>query len=440
MLLISVLIKKVIKVQRLLAPTFGQINAHSMYIEFAKETIFYFLYNFFRNHFFIPPFLNKCIRAQKNNTITTDNKIRYFVIFLLDFTFKILLLHCMKPETIKKILVTRFSAMGDVAMLAPVVSLVALQHPELRITVLTRKKFVPLFGWVPSNVEVKGINLSDYKGVFGLERLFNSLRKQGFDAVADLHDVLRTKYLHTRFRLTRTKVAVIDKQRKLKHAFIGHGMDADALRPMYERYADVFRRLGIEVSLNTDEKLFNLKHEDYQYVTKLAGKKATGDKWIGIAPFAAHETKIYPLQKMQEVVNWCAQQGYKVFLFGGGDTEKSILETWEKEGITNTIGRLSGLHNELLLISRLDLMVCMDSSNMHIAAMLGVPTLSIWGATHPNAGFFPWGTSRQNTIEIIDLPCRPCSIYGSKPCKTGDFRCMNDISAELIEKRIAELL
>lgn len=345
-----------------------------------------------------------------------------------------------ETKKIKKILVTRFSAMGDVAMVVPVLTLVARQHPELRITMVTRKKFVPLFEWVPPNIEVKGIEMDNYKGIAGLERLFGSLNKQGFDAYADLHDVLRTKYLHTRFRLTRTKVAVIDKQRKQKHAFIGHGTEAEPMRPMYERYADVFRRLGIEVDLSEKGRLFDLRREDFRHVTRLTGKKQEGEKWVGIAPFAAHETKIYPLGRMQEIARWCAEQGYRVFLFGGGEKEKAVLNSWEQKEISSTAGRLEGLHNELLLISQLDLMLCMDSANMHMAAMMGVPTLSIWGATHPNAGFMPWGTGRGDVVERAELECRPCSIYGNKPCKRNDFRCMNDIATEQIEKRIVELL
>ena len=128
-------------------------------------------------------------------------------------------------KEIKRLLVIRFSAMGDVAMTVPVVTLLARQHPDLRITMLTRHKFVPLFEWVPSNVEVRGIDLNNYKGLLGLERLFSELRRQDFDAVADLHDVLRTKYLHSRFRMTHAQVAVIDKERKQKRAFIGHALD-----------------------------------------------------------------------------------------------------------------------------------------------------------------------------------------------------------------------
>ena len=347
----------------------------------------------------------------------------------------------MKGKEIKKILAMRFSAMGDVAMTVPVLTELARQNPELRITMVTRKKFLPLFEWVPSNIEVKGIELSDYKGVIGLERLFSILRgSQDFDAVADLHDVLRTKYLHSRFRLTKARVAVIDKGRSQKHAFLGHGSDHSPLRPMFERYADVFRSLGLNLTLHYDRPLFDLRGEKYLPIWQFAGKKATADRWIGIAPFAAHPTKTYPLEQMKQVVDGCRERGYHVFLFGAGAEEAAILQSWEETGVQSVCGRLGGLRGELLLMSKLNLMVCMDSANMHMAAMLGVPTLSIWGATHPDAGFMAWNTTPADIIEADGLTCRPCSIYGSKPCKLGDHRCMRQISPLTILDRIDKKL
>jgi ADP-heptose:LPS heptosyltransferase len=344
------------------------------------------------------------------------------------------------PKEIKRLLAMRFSAMGDVAMTVPVLTQLARQHPDLRITMLTRKKFLPLFEWVPSNVEVKGIDLANYKGLLGLERLFSMLHKQGFDAVADLHDVLRTKYLHNRFRMTSARVAVINKGRKLKREILGHGTDHDPLPSMFERYADVFRQLGLSLELHPDEPIIDLKNEDFLPITRFAGKKEPGERWIGIAPFAAHDPKMYPLYMMGDVIALCTEYGYKVFLFGAGDKEAAQLERFEDENVKSICRRLGGLHDELLLMSRLDLMLCMDSANMHMAAMLGVPTLSIWGATHPSAGFLPWNTTRADIIELTDLPCRPCSVYGNKTCKLKDLRCMTQITPDIVADRIVEKL
>ena len=348
----------------------------------------------------------------------------------------------MKQKDLSKILAIRLSAFGDVAMTVPVVTLLARQHPQLRITLLTRSRFVPLFEWVPANVTVRGINLDDYKGLTGLSRLYALLQKNGFDAVADLHDVLRTKYLRTRFRLSGTRVAVIDKGRKQKHAIIGHAAETGPLKPMFQRYAEVFGELGFPVDLTAPlpaGRLFDLSDEDFIPIRAFAGKKHPGEKWVGIAPFAAHEPKIYPLEKMRLAADMLLEKGYKIFLFGAGKQESEELATWQCDNMRSVSGQLGGMHEELLLISQLDLMISMDSANMHLAAMLGTPTLSIWGATHPFAGFQAWKQPAESILQVGDLPCRPCSIYGNKPCHFGDLRCMNRIAPEDIVARTEQI-
>ena len=126
----------------------------------------------------------------------------------------------------------------------------------------------------------------------------------------------------------------------------------------------------------------------------------------------------------------------RVFLFGGGAHEKEILNAWEKKypNVISVAGKLK-MDEELVLMSRLDVMESMDSGNMHLASLVGTPVVSIWGATHPYAGFMGWHQSPDNAVQL-DLPCRPCSIYGNKPCMRGDFACMKNISPELIIEKI----
>lgn len=348
-----------------------------------------------------------------------------------------------KDTPIKRLLAIRFSAMGDAAMTVPVLHALATQHPDLRITMLTRTRFVPLFEWLPANVQVKGIDLEQYDGIVGLTRLHNLLKQGCFDAVADLHDVLRSKYLRTCFSMAGTRVAVVDKGRKEKKELIGNGLRHTALLPMTERYANVFRSLGLTVDL-TQPMQIDLRNESFTAVRAVAGRKAEGEHWVGVAPFAAHMQKVYPLNRMQQVVNQLAENGCKVFLFGAGQVEGETLAAWERDytrgathpskgTVLNLCGKLGGLKNEMLLISQLDVMITMDSANMHIASIFGTPVLSIWGATHPKAGFRGYGQPHGREVQL-DLPCRPCSIYGKTPCRFGDLRCMNIPVKTIVEK------
>lgn len=340
-----------------------------------------------------------------------------------------------KESYLTRMLILRFSAMGDVAMTVPVIHSLASQHRDLRITVVTRNRFVAMFQWLPANVEVKGFDIDAYEGVTGLTKLFNELKKTKYDIVADLHDVLRTKYLRTCFRMAGAKVAVVDKGKKEKNALIGKGQTAEALKPMVERYAEVFKELGYPVEVDF-KKAFNPLTENFKDVRDVVGKKSEGEKWIGIAPFAAHPQKVYPLDKMHKVANMLCDKGYKVFLFGAGN-ERQELESWEREGVKSVCGQLGNLTNEMLLMSQLDVMISMDSANMHIASLVGTPVVSVWGATHPKAGFVGYGQGTDGIVEM-DLPCRPCSIYGNQPCKLGDTKCLNDILPERIVQKVED--
>lgn len=378
--------------------------------------------------------------------------IKNKIIFILFFSRFSLPLHpitsrfmfgSQHDKTIKRLLVMRFSAMGDAAMTVPVLYALATQHPELRITMLTRTRFVPMFEWLPSNVQVRGIDFSEQDGIIGLTKIYNKLKEENFDAVADLHDVLRSKYIRTCFAMAGTKVARVNKGRKEKKELIGNGQTHAALKPMTERYAEVFRSLGFSIDLNQHLKI-DLRSEDFAPMRNLIGRKQTGEKWVGVAPFAAHIQKVYPLDKMQQVVNALAKEGCKVLLFGAGKKEGDILKTWEQEYqgkkgcVMSVCGKMGGLKNEMLLMSQLDLMLSMDSANMHIASIFGIRVLSIWGATHPKAGFSGYGQSPDTEMQI-DLPCRPCSIYGKKPCKYGDLHCMNIPSETIVSKALKEL-
>lgn len=334
----------------------------------------------------------------------------------------------------------RFSAMGDVAMIAPVVNCLATQHPEVELTVLTRRAFTTFFRWLPANVHTIGIDLDEYKALTGLNRLFKELKSRHFDAVADLHCVLRSKYLTFRFKLAGVKTAVIDKGRNEKKKIMGRGRFSQPLMPTTDRYARTFRKLGLPVDLKP-LNCFHSKPSDYDKLNELYGIKSSDERWVGVAPFAAHENKMYPLDRMETVVRALSETGCKVFLFGAGKKEREILERWDDgSSVFSTCGKLGGLDQEMLLMSELDVMLAMDSANMHIASLVGIPVVSIWGSTHPNAGFIPWQQNPDNIIQDNTLDCRPCSVYGKAPCKFGDRRCMTRISQELIISKIKEVI
>ncbi|WP_321436070.1 glycosyltransferase family 9 protein [uncultured Bacteroides sp.] len=341
-----------------------------------------------------------------------------------------------------KILIIRFSAIGDVAMTIPVIHSLALQHPELEITVLSRAILQPLFIGLPGNVHFMGADLhGKHKGLLGLHRLFyNELKVMDFDYVADLHDVLRTKIIRLRFKLMGIPTAYIHKGRLGKKRLTSrYHKVLENQKSSFRRYTDVFKVLGFPIQLNFTS-IYGEGRGDITQIQEITGEKGDS-KWIGIAPFAKHKGKVLPLDKQGEVIAHFAKDSrVKIFLFGGGKKEESILSTWASKypNVISLIGKLN-MNTELILMSHLDAMVSMDSANMHLASLVNAPVVSVWGATHPYCGFMGWKQSPMNAVQV-DLPCRPCSVFGNKSCYRKDYACLNQITSDMVIKKIESII
>lgn len=294
------------------------------------------------------------------------------------------------------------------------------QNPGVEIIMVSRKNFEALFAEIP-NVTFKGIDLDDYKGLFGLSKLSNELIKEFKpDCVANLHDVIRTKILDRIYRRKGLKVFKIDKGKEEKeHLTDVWNLEKKQLKKTVERYADVFRSMGFKVELS---------HQ----LRPLSEHKSG----IGFAPFAQHTGKMLPLEKSYELVKILAKK-HTIYFFGGGKKEKETLEKWEREipNTKNLAGTLN-LTEELNHIAELELMISMDSANMHLASLVGTRCVSIWGATHPYAGFLGFGQSEEDVVQVKDLSCRPCSVFGDKECYRGDWACLEEFDIQKVVDRV----
>lgn len=342
------------------------------------------------------------------------------------------------------LLLIRFSALGDIAMTVPVVYELALRYPHLRITVLSQPFARPLFEPFMPRISFMGADIKrEYRGVKGLNSLYRRLIAKKFTAIADLHDVLRTKYLRTRFNIGRYQVEHIDKHRALKRRLIASPQHCPSLPTSFQNYADVLARLGYPISLNAFRTIFPDGLPSLRRLPESIGEKRSFQQWIGIAPFAAHPGKTYPQTQLITLIETLIRRhpSCRIFLFGGGMRELQQLDRMAARfpHCINASGTLGQLQQELILMAHLDVMISMDSGNMHLASLTATPVVSIWGATHPKAGFMGWKQPEEYAVQT-DLPCRPCSIFGNRPCHRGDYACMTQISPEQIADRIDEVL
>ncbi len=336
-----------------------------------------------------------------------------------------------------KVLLTRLSAFGDVAMLVPVVWSVARAYPQDEFVVLTRSAFAPLFQSLGENISVKTFDAGGkHQGFRGLLRLAKEIRGEKFTHFADVHNVLRSKVLRFLLRCNGLKTKHIHKGRAEKKRMLRTKQTAPPLTHTVERYRAVLQALGFPFEISF-RGIFADKHPHFSQLGSFAPQ--TGERRIGIAPFAKHQGKIYPLPQMEEVIKILNDKGFTIFLFGGKGDEEKVLHTWADKypNAHSVVGKLS-LKEELMLIYSLSVLLSMDSANMHLATLVGTPVVSVWGATHPSLGFSPYGQGCENIIQT-PLDCRPCSVFGNAPCvrKGDEYACLRQISPQTIVDKMA---
>lgn len=348
----------------------------------------------------------------------------------------------------QKILIVRFSALGDMALLVPVVRSFVATYRDVEVTVVTRPKFATMFYDIERVVAIPADVDYTYTGMFGMRDLFRMLiRKAEYEVVIDMHDHIRTMILRTFFRIFGTRVVVFDKGRNEKKAFAQRVEKVEKpLMHAVTRYQKAFEKAGYSFNL-LDPPYFVINDSLNAAASEWLAQKQIfkKEKWIGLAPFAMHATKIWPLENYTSVIEAVLEKmPAKFFLFGGGAKEIRFFESLERRFPGHCVvaaGQLK-LRQEIALMQQLDLMVAVDSANMHLATLADVPVLSIWGGTHPDIGFGPFRKGQESIIQIprTQLPCRPCSVYGRDSCYVGGFPCLTRITSESIASRILQRL
>lgn len=330
----------------------------------------------------------------------------------------------------RHIYITRFSAIGDIAISAPLVRAYAEANPDIEFTMVSQPMMKILFEGVDNlhflPTDFKRMNNS----IFSLIKLSKKIREGGATEIADLHNSLRSRVIRLLLSFNGIKSAVIWKSRFKRKALTRRYFKLfQPIATSQRRYEKVFVDLGL-TDLNFSKKPVSIKQPlNSQY------------RKIGIAPFAKHEAKMWPIEKMEKVVcELSSNPNNTIYLFGGKKKEATLLQKWEDRypNVESAAGKHT-LAEELEIIKTLDVMISMDSANMHLASFCHIPVISVWGATHPYAGFYGWGQDPRLAVQI-GLACRPCSIYGEKDCFRKDLACLNDITPEMILMRIETLL
>lgn len=315
----------------------------------------------------------------------------------------------------RHVLVYRLSALGDVAMTIPAIYSCARRWNEVTFHVVTAAFCSQLFVNAPANVVLHPVEKT-----VGTWRLLRDLSKMDIDAVADIHNVLRSWIVDALFLLKGKRVKMLAKNRDERHVILKEGKDTK--RPFTLRYFDVFEQLGLSCT-SCFSSLF-------ETLPPLPIDIIKGDEqWIGIAPYARYENKTYPLEQMHEVVQSLVENPHNhIFLFGSKGEQAETLKQWQK--LSSRVHSVAGcfpLQQELALMAHLDVMISMDSANQHMASLVGTRVVSIWGSTTPACGFMGWQQKKEDAV-CLHLPCQPCAIGGSSHCRLNTLDCLKKLS------------
>lgn len=351
----------------------------------------------------------------------------------------------------KAILVIRSSAMGDVAMSSPVVAEFRRLYPDKRVVMLTRAFYAPFFEGIP-NFEIFNVDLSSaHRGIMGTWKLYRELTKRyDIGLIVDLNDKLYSRLLRKFFLVFSGVFSFdIDKGRAQKKSLTRRNNKIKTQLPTsIERYCDAFAKSGYPLEIPTTLPKRQNRPFPEGLRAKALGKRADlglslDPRYLAIAPFAQHLGKRLPIETVYQILEMLGKRmpQLHVFVFGGGASERDIAQQMESRcgNVTSAIGSMT-LEQEMDLMSNTELVVSMDSSSMHMGSLLGLDVISIWGATHPYAGFLGLGQSGCNVVQVSGLECRPCSVYGNKPCYRGDYACLAQIKADDVFSKIKEYM
>lgn len=344
-----------------------------------------------------------------------------------------------------KTLIVRYSQIGDVLILLPILNSLAKQYPEDEFTVLTNPKFSGIFKQMPPNISLypmvyrkQNIPL---RGLVHLYHRYKLLVKfflgEKYDKVAILQDgtfdVQLDKILSTKgSKVTRIDYSDFFSKKRLQKK--------DNLT-LFKMYLDLLSRLDYHNLNNEFDLSYYTASKRQNSVLQSVGLDRQ-KTLIGIAPFSRIDAKMYPLNKMEKVIEYYHnhREDVQIVILGGGAQEKNKADEWKERypKIESLINRLS-FDEEMTIISACKTVVSMDSANMHLAALVGTPVISIWGPGDPSLGFYPVNEKEEHVVQK-QLSCKPCSFWGEIPCVNPNiYECM-DIDPQIIIDKINSVI
>ena len=311
----------------------------------------------------------------------------------------------------KKILLIRFSSIGDIVLTTPVIRAIKNQT-DFELHVLTKKQYASIY---ESNPYVD----KTYSFKKDIDECIDKLKAEKYIFIVDLHKNMRT---HRVKSLLKVKSSSFPKLNIEKWLLVNFKINKMPNIHIVDRYFEAVKSIGV-----VNDRLgleYYIPDADEVIPGKISEHLKSG--YIGFVIGGQHSTKILPHQKVTEIIS---KINKPVVLIGGPDDKENgdeIVRLTPGSVIINTCGDFN-VNQSASLVKQAETIITNDTGLMHIAAAFNKPTISIWGNTVPEFGMYPYMPQNKNNYfiaEVSNLSCRPCSKIGYKKCPKKHFNCM----------------
>lgn len=346
-----------------------------------------------------------------------------------------------KPMTapIPRILVVRYSSLGDVALTNPVLDGLLTAFPRAQVFFATKKQYVPSIQNHPALTRVIPLEGS---GLFDLWAHLQEIKRVDPTLVLDLHDSLRSHIVS--FFLRKARLLVYDKEavrRRLLVKKIGKGSSLHTI----QKYLRILEPLGVRPHLKIKfEVQVSRKNQSFLREFLERRKIPPSQMVVGLGPGARWKTKQWMPERYAELASRLVEDYHCNLFWFGSPEEAPLIESIKAKMRGTPLERginLAGeypLEQAITLLGRCDLFIGNDSGLTHLASGRGCRVVVIYGSTTPSLGFEPWGP--HSVVEVANLPCRPCDVHGKNSCPLGHFKCMKDLTVDLVEGAVKRSL
>lgn len=323
----------------------------------------------------------------------------------------------------KKILIIRFSSIGDIVLTTPVIRCIKNQLPDVKIHYLTKEQFLPV---LEANPHIDQIFTMKDK----IDEVLPDLKKESYDFIVDLHKNFRSKGIILHLKKPSSGFSKINVKK-----WMAVNLKINILPSIHiiDRYFQAVEKLGVKNDNNGLDYFIPEKEKIHPKTLPPAFQ----DGFVGWVIGGMHFTKIFPEEKIVEV---CQKLNRPIVLLGGDTDFEKGESIREKVGnnIFNACGKYS-INQSASLVKQAEKIITNDTGLMHIAAAFNKEIISLWGNTIPEFGMYPYMPTNENKsyiLEVKNLSCRPCSKIGFEKCPKKHFDCMMKIEVEEIIRLI----